>query len=288
MSSRESVIVRKSKRLPSTGEVLVKKGDRVNPKTIIAKGEVRNPNLHEVRVDKKLGVDPENVRPYLLKHEGDKVKKDEVLALRRSIFGKTKICRSPVDGTIEVFSATLGKLLIRGAPIPIEVRAHIPGKIVEIFEGEGATIECKAHVLEGTFGISGESEGELEICVQSPDEALTADNIEGSNIGKVIVGGSIATLEALRKASDVGVKGVIVGGVDEKDLTELLGYELGLGITGGEALGYTLILMEGFGPNPMEDQIFELLRSFRGKVACIDGATQIRARMQRPEIIIPV
>jgi len=47
-------------------------------------------------------------------------------------------------------------------------------------------------------------------------------------------------------------------------------------------------LTEGFGPSPMNEEIFDLLRSFQGKLACVDGTTQIRARMLRPEIIIPL
>ena len=63
---------------------------------------------------------------------------------------------------------------------------------------------------------------------------------------------------------------------------------MGLGITGRETLGYTLIMMGCFGPNPISNEAFDLLRSSDGKIACIDGTTQIRARMLRPEIIIPV
>jgi hypothetical protein len=105
--------------------------------------------------------------------------------------------------------------------------------------------------------------------------------------GRIIVGGSVVTLNAIRKAVEIGAKGLIVGGLDQKDLTEFLGYEIGLGVTGNEDIGLSVIITEGFGINPMNQSSFELLMKSRDKLACINGSTQIRSRMQRPEIIIP-
>ncbi len=285
----ESVFdLKKIRRLPAPGEVLVKIGDRVQPDTLIARGRVRNTEVHEIRVDQKLGVDPFNLKVYLLKGEGDEVKKDEVIAIRRTFLGRsTKVCRSPVDGTIEAFSETSGKLLIRGAPLPVEVKAHVPGIVTEIIPLEGAVVECRASLMHGVFGIGGEAHGPLEVVAQSPDEVLTNGTITKEHSGKVIVGGSVATLEALRKAASAGVSAVIVGGVDEKDLTAFLGYEIGFGVTGSEKVGVTLIITEGFGANPMKEEYFRLLKAHGGRLACVDGTTQIRARMLRPEIILP-
>jgi len=281
-------IIRKKRVLPAPGEVFVKKGDKVSSTTIVAKGKVRNPYIQSIRLDLKLGVDAGSVGPYLLKKVGNEVKKDEVIALHRSFFGRTKVCRASIDGSIEAFLPSSGQLLIRGAPIAIEVKAHIPGKVVEVLPEEGAVIEANAKSVEGVFGVGGETHGDVMLAVEKPDEALMEAAIEEEHNGKIVVGGSTTTLEALRKAREVGAKAIIVGGVDEKDLTTLLGYELGFGITGNEALGMTLILTEGFGPRPMDEEIFNMLRSFQGKLACVDGTTQIRARMLRPEVIIPI
>jgi len=45
---------------------------------------------------------------------------------------------------------------------------------------------------------------------------------------------------------------------------------------------------EGFGEVHMADQTFKLLNSHEGNMASINGATQIRAGVIRPEIIIPL
>jgi len=78
-----------------------------------------------------------------------------------------------------------------------------------------------------------------------------------------------------------------VGGFDDEDLKKLLGYDLGVAITGSEEIGITLIITEGFGKIQMAQRTFELLKSRTGAKTSINGATQIRAGVVRPEIIIP-
>jgi hypothetical protein len=284
----KGITISKTRRLPALGEVFVRLGDVVKEDTPIARGRVRNPDIIEIRVDQKLGVDPFNLSGYMLKKEGDAVKKEEVIALRRSFFGtSTKICRSPLDGTIEAFSKLSGKVLIRGVPIPIEVNAHIPGRVTGLFPGEGAVIECRGSIIRGAMGVGGETRGPLDILVGSPDEVLTAGLITKMHMGKVVVGGATATLEAFQKAASTGVAAVVMGGVDEKDLTELLGHEIDLGDTGKERIGFSVIVLGGFGVRSMDAEVFQLLMDHVGGLACVDGTTQIRTRMLRPEVIIP-
>jgi hypothetical protein len=101
------------------------------------------------------------------------------------------------------------------------------------------------------------------------------------------VGGSFISSDALARAKEVGVAGLVIGGIHDKDLRALLGYDLGVAITGTEQVGFTLILTEGFGTIPMAGKTFNLLSAHAGQQASISGATQIRAGVIRPEIIIP-
>ena len=283
----KGVTISKTRRLPSPGEVLVRLNNRVNENTLIAKGRVKNPEIVEISVDQKLGVDPINLSSYMLKKEGDAVKKDEIIALRRSFFStSTKICRSPLAGTLEAFSRSTGKAYIRGVPIQIEVKAHIPGRVTELFPDEGAVIECRGSIVRGVIGVGGETHGLLDILVDSTDEVLTAGLINKEHMEKVVVGGATATFEAFQKAAEVGVAAVVVGGVDEKDLTELLGHEIDLGDTGQERIGFSLIVLGGFGANSMDIEAFQLFKEHAGGFACVDGTTQIRTRMLRPEVIL--
>ena len=84
----------------------------------------------------------------------------------------------------------------------------------------------------------------------------------------------------------MGAAGVIGGGLRDRDMRRLLGYDLGVAITGTESIGLTVVVTEGFGEIAMARRTFEILRDCQGRQASISGATQIRAGVMRPEIIV--
>jgi hypothetical protein len=57
-------------------------------------------------------------------------------------------------------------------------------------------------------------------------------------------------------------------------------------VTGHERLGLTLVVTEGFGTIPMAARSFALLQERVGQPASVSGATQIRAGVIRPEVIV--
>ncbi len=284
---KRCIIVRKTRLLPLPGEVLVKEGDEVDFHTIIARTYVLgDPEI--IPVAAKLGVSKQSLPLYMKKKKGDKVKKGELIAENKILFGLIKKrVYAPFDGTIESISDVTGRVIIRHDPIPVEVDAYIPGKVVKIIPREGAVIETKAAFIQGIFGIGGETFGEIHIAVDSPKEPLTPDMIKPEHKGKILIGGSSVSAETLRRAAEIGVSGIVVGGIRSAELKEFLGYDIGVAITGEEECGLTLIVTESFGEMPMAKHTFDLLSELEGKRASISGATQIRAGVLRPEIIVP-
>jgi hypothetical protein len=171
--------------------------------------------------------------------------------------------------------------------VPVEVNAYIPGEVVEVMPGEGVVIETKGAFIQGILGLGGETHGTLRIAVDSPEEELTADKISEKDEGRIVIGGSLITLGAFKRAAEVGAAGLVAGGMNYTDVTDIMGEAIGVAITGEEELGITLIITEGFGRMNMSHRTFGLLKGFDGQVAVINGATQIRAGVMRPEIIIP-
>ncbi len=282
----DSTIVVKRRRLPIPGEVLVKKGDVVTPDTIVAHTKIPG-DPETVNLANKLGLEPSDLPDIMLKKEGDTITKGELIALKPGFFGLFKTpYHSPIDGTIDNISSITGQITLRGPAIPINVEAYIPGKVVDIIEREGVVVETPAALVQGIFGVGRERQGQLHMVAQNPEEVLDGSKITPDMKGKVIVGGSLVTLDGIKKASDAGVAGIVVGGIIDRDLTEFLGYEIGVAITGQEDINLTIILTEGFGQIRMADKTFNLLKSLNGKVASINGATQIRAGVMRPEVIV--
>lgn len=279
--------VDKERKLPIPGEILVDVGDRVSSDTIVARTEVPgDPVL--VKVTLLLGVDNDEIRDFMTKREGDPVKAGEIIGKYRMLFGIiNRQVTSPIDGVIESVSDVSGQAIIRPDPVPVEVNAYIPGEVVKVMPGEGVVIETRAAFIQGILGLGGETHGTLRLAVNSPEEELTADKISEEDRGRVVVGGSLITLEAFKKAAEVGVAGLVAGGMNYTDVTDIMGEAIGVAITGEEELGITLIITEGFGRMNMSHRTFRLLKGFDGQVAVINGATQIRAGVMRPEIIIP-
>ena len=122
----------------------------------------------------------------------------------------------------------------------------------------------------------------------NPEDEITEDMISADLKGKIIVGGSFISLAAYKKAINLKVAGVVVGGFNYFDLKDVLGYNLGVAITGTEDLATALIVTEGYGSIPMSNATFSLLHAYDGQEASVNGATQIRAGVIRPEIVIPL
>jgi hypothetical protein len=283
----EKYLLQKRRILPLKGEVLVKAGQVVAPEDVVARTELPG-DAELVNVANILNVEPGELPEKMIKVEGDLVEKGELMATSKSFFGLMKShAHAKMAGTIEKISTITGQVLLRGPSLPVEVKAYTSGKVVEVIANEGCVIETWASFIQGIFGIGGETNGVLALACQSPDQQLTPDLIDESMKDKVIIGGNRVTADALKKAIAIGVRGVVAGGFDDQDLRDFLGYDLGVAITGSEKLGITLIVTEGFGNIDMADKTYDLLKSKIGKLACINGATQIRAGVIRPELIIP-
>src|SRR4030042_6773301 len=281
------LLVTKKRILPLKGEVLVKVGDKVTPDTVVARTNLPG-NVEPINIANILGLPPEDVPEHMLKKEGDRVKENEVIAKSKSFFGLfSSECKSQSEGTVESISSITGQVLIRGNPIPVEVKAYLQGEVMEILPKEGVSVSTWGSFVQGIFGIGGETHGEIKILTKNNTEVLTDKHIDKECEGKVIVGGSLVTSSAIKKAISVKAKGIVVGGFDDKDLREFLGYDLGVAITGSEELGISLVVTEGFGQINMAERTFELLKSKQGKRVCINGATQIRAGVIRPEGVHP-
>jgi hypothetical protein len=283
----EKIRVTKKRILPLKGEVLVKVGDKVKPDTVVARTLLPG-NVEPFNVANVLGIPPEDIMHHMLRKEGERVKEGEVVASSKSFFGLfSSECKSKAEGTVESISSVTGQVLIRGNPIPVEVKAYLEGEVVEVYEKEGVAVSTWGSFIQGIFGIGGETHGEIKVVVKDNAEVLTDTLIEKNCRDKVIVGGSLVTADAMKKAISLGARGIVVGGFGDKDLRDFLGYDLGVAITGSEELGITLVVTEGFGQINMAEKTFALLKSKEGKMACFNGATQIRAGVIRPEVVIP-
>jgi len=281
-------LVRRERRLPLKGEVLVGRGDMVEPDSVVARAELPG-NVQTVNLAARLGMDPARVGDAMVKAVGESVRQGELLATSKAMFGLFKNqVESPADGTIETVSSVTGQLLLRERPIPVEMNAYVRGQVTEVMGGEGVVVESRGALIQGIFGVGGETFGRVALATTSPDEPLEPGHLRPEHRGAVVVGGRHTSHATVKRAAEMGVAAIIVGGFDDQDLRALLGRDLGVAITGQEDLGLTLVLTEGFGHIAMASRTWELLGTCVGRVASVSGATQIRAGVMRPEVFVPL
>ena len=279
---------RRRRVLPIVGDVLVVAGQSVAARDVVARTMMPG-DATPVNLAKRLGVSAGDLVRSLLKKEGDRVEVGEPLARTKGFFGyfQTDV-PSPVAGVIESVSKVTGMVIFRGEPLAVQVLSYLTGRVVEVIPNEGVVVESEAALIQGIFGVGGEAYGTLRLVAKTPDDDLTEAHITPDLKGCVVVGGRRVTGAAVRRAISVGAAAVVAGGIDDHDLREILGYDLGVAVTGNEKLGTTIIITEGFGDIAMARRTFELLKSHEGREASVNGTTQIRAGVMRPEILIPL
>ncbi len=276
------------RRLPIAGDVRVSVGDSVSADDIVAETSLPG-DVNPINLSNQMSLPPKDVIGCMLKQEGEPIAKGEPLAQSKGLFGMFKnTINSRYEGTVETVSPVTGQVIVRGAPLPVQVRAYMGGDVVAVREHEGCEIEADVAYVQGIFGVGGETHGRIVMACDDHEQELTPDRITDDMKDAVIIGGARMSVAAIKKAQSVGAAAIISGGIDDQDLKNLLGYDLGVAITGREDLGITVIVTEGFGDIAMAERTFNMLTDHAGDETSVNGATQIRAGVMRPEIVIPL
>jgi len=234
----------------------------------------------------ELGCRPADIPNHMLVDVGQEVKRGAIIAKKgeaSAFFTRTAL--APISGLISEIDSKTGYATISRPFREVVVKAYLSGRVSRVLPEYGVNIESPGVVVNGAFGVGPEAHGDLVVLSENIDCPLTDDMITADLAGKVVVVGSHATNEALSKALENGVRGVVCATASYLHLVQALGVKLGVGITGQEDIGTTVILMEGFGQLTMRRHAFEALRQLDGQHVSINGRTQIRAGAIRPEVV---
>ncbi len=253
---------------------------------ILVREEARSARPVEVvNVAKELEIWPALVRMHMRYREGEEVKQGAILAVSPGAMGMDYVY-APVAGTIERVDAHTGNVYIVRPTRITQVFAYIPGVIEEVVPDHGGVVRGVGLTVSGVYGVGGEAWGRLVVAVDRPEEVLEPEQLTAEHRDTVVVAGSLLRAGLLERAAQLGVAGLIAGGIHQGDLVRWVGQELTGTVTGEEETDLTVVLTEGFGPMPIQDTVFSLLQRFAGRQASLNGRTQVRAGALRPEIIV--
>jgi hypothetical protein len=252
--------------LPRGTAVSVRVGAEIRPDEVIG---LRHGALTAVRVPltRPLHRQPEDVEAVLAVRPGERVQADQPLAL---VEGGGAVL-APMAGLVLATSRRDGTLLL--APLGPEeaVIGHVRGRIRAIEEGS-VVVEVPAARLRGVGGSGEAVHGELVVGVSSPEDELRAGAIDTGATGKILVGGSRASAETLTRARAMGVAGIVLGGVLDKELRDFEAIQRRRRDAGGMTGSFGILLVEGFGKVGIDPQLFTWFRAHAGRVASLFGA----------------
>ena len=76
--------------------------------------------------------------------------------------------------------------------------------------------------IQGIIGIGGEKKGKIKVLVESPDKSASIDMLNIDCKDSIIVCGKYLSFDFYEKAKEIGVKGIICGGIDYDSISKIL------------------------------------------------------------------
>lgn len=233
----------------------------------------------KINLAKKLNIKPNLITRYLKRNLNEFVYTGECLA-SKIMDAKTPVfINSPTTGRIIKIDTAKGEVIIKYDKKPFRLKADLTGKISAVEEGISARIEYNGFHLQGIIGFGPVGAGSLQyIDPQNRETEFQAGNI-------LVFPGKI-NCNLLRQAESSNCHGVICASIDNRELTDFIGDEIGVALTGNEPIPFPVIILKGFGDFELNPEERKFFKSKQGKWTYLDGHTQIRAGVVRAQINI--
>jgi hypothetical protein len=252
-------------RIPRGTVPSVMVGSDVQPDQVL--GLHRRPgNPVRVLLATRLRVRPEAVASLLVARPGARLAEGDAIA--RGADGREAV--APTGGLLLGVSVVDGTALL--APLGPEepVIGHVHGRVRAVEDG-AITVEVPGTLVRGVGGTGEAVHGELMVAVHDPGEELRATAIDVGATGRILVGGSRASAETLTRARAMGVAGIVLGGVLDKELRDFEAIQRRRREIGGLSGAFGVLLLEGFGKVGIDPQRFGWFKAHAGRMASLFG-----------------
>lgn len=193
--------------IDSQAKCLVDRGDTIAPGKAIAEKKIRQ-TIETVNIAKLLRIKPDKIAKYLKKSIGSKVEKNDVLAVKKSLF-RSYILKSHVAGALKEIDVKKGTLSIT-AEVDSSAKAQkitfpMKGKVVSCGKTQ-IEIEIDAPFYKGEAGEGNTEEGPL---LHLKGEKITILDVPAAAFSSLILANQIG-YSVLTKLDVLEAKGLIV------------------------------------------------------------------------------
>lgn len=263
--------IQRERLLPVPGEVLVRLNQRVSASDVVA--EARWAREHVLLdVARKLGVSTGAADRMVRCKAGDELAANALIASGSGLFPRE--VRAPREGRVAVVGG--GRVLLEVGETNVQLRAGLPGLIMQIVPGRGVVIQTAGALIQGLWGNGRVETGLLVNLMENPDSPLEAARLDVSLRGSIILGGAVHDAQALRAAAELPVRGLILSSLSPALIPMAL------------QMRYSILIMDGFGKLPMNSAAYRLLTTNAQREVTLNAEMPNRYSGARPEVIIPL
>lgn len=257
--------------LPVSGTVLARLNQKVSPVDVIAETNWAREHVL-LDVARTLHVHP-NVADRLVKCKvDDRLAASAEIAVGKGLFPRS--IRAPREGRVVAVGG--GQVLMEVGETKIELKAGIPGTIVEIIANRGAVIQTAGALIQGVWGNGRIDSGLLVNIAEKPDGILTAGRLDVSLRGSILLAGMVKDDETLQAAADLPVRGLILSSLYPSLIQQ------------AREMRFPIMVTDGFGPLPMNSAAYRLLSTNAKREVTVNAEVYDRYSGARPEAIIPL
>lgn len=252
--------------LPVGARSMVEVGVQVEPDAVLATRRPPGPGI-SVPVAARLRRTPESAAACLVARPGSLLDAGALLA--RGERGREVRVTTPC--LLLGYDAGDGTALVAPLGGAEPIVGHVKGEVTAV-EPDGIEIRVAGAVLTGVGGSGGAVHGHLRVAVHDPVAELRASAIDVAATGRIVVGGSRASAEALTRARAMGVAGIVLGGVLDKELRDFEAtQQRRRSATTAPSAELGILLLEGFGKVALDPALFAWFRAQDGRLASLFG-----------------
>jgi len=257
--------------LPVPGTVLARLNQKVSPLDVIAQTSWAREHLL-LDVTRILRVTSNVADRLITCNVGDRIAVGAVITTGKGLFSRR--VRVPRDGRVVAVGG--GKVLMEVGVTKVELRAGIPGTVVQVLPNHGVVIQTAGALIQGVWGNGRIASGTLVNLAEKPDGILTVGRLDVSLRGSIILAGIVNDVETLQAAAGLPVRGLILSSI----LPSLIQKAM--------EMRYPILVTDGFGSLPMNSAAYKLLSTNARRDVTVNAEIHDRYSGARPEVIIPL